>query len=305
LRAFLGVGILCLVMLLALSSTRTQTARASTDPVIVAAGDIACAPNDMTSPCKDQQTAALLAGADRVLPLGDNQYEAGALADYQNRYDLSWGQYKSTSSPVPGNHEYQTAGAAGYFDYFNGVGSSTGRAGDRGQGYYSYNLETWHLIALNGNCGSNGVPGGCTLLSPQMTWLKSDLAANPSTCALAYWHQPRFSSMSTNTPMAAAWHLLYDSGADVVLNGHQHDYERFAPMAPSGALDKVAGIHEFIVGTGGKSLNAYAPTYPTSRVEDSTSFGVLKVTLFPNKYEWQFVPAGGGTFTDSGTARCH
>ncbi len=299
------VGALFFGVFLALSSLPTQAARAAGEPVIVAAGDIACVPGDMTAPCQDQETAALLAGADRVLPLGDNQYDEGALSDYLNRYDLSWGQYKSNTAPVLGNHEYKTPGATGYFDYFNGVDAPTGPAGDRDKGYYSYDVGTWHLIALNANCGPNGVPGGCDQLSPQMTWLASDLANNPADCTLAYWHQPRFSSMHTNTPMDAAWKLLYDNGADVVLNGHQHNYERFASMAPDGSLDTTLGIREFIVGTGGSSLSSYAPTYATSRVENSTSFGLLKMTLYPQKYEWQFVPAGTGAFTDAGTGRCH
>ncbi|HEX3326209.1 MAG TPA: metallophosphoesterase [Actinomycetota bacterium] len=302
-RFFVAVA-LCFGVFLAFSSPPFQEARASDEPVIVAAGDIACLPGDMTAPCQDQQTAALLTGADRVLPLGDNQYDAGALSDYLARYDLSWGQYKSNTAPVPGNHEYRTVGAAGYFDYFDGVDAPTGPAGDRDKGYYSYDIGTWHLIALNANCGPNGVIGGCTELSPQMTWLASDLANNPATCTLAYWHQPRFSSMHTDTPMGAAWRLLYDNGADVVLNGHQHNYERFAPMAPDGSLDKASGIREFIVGTGGSSLSPYPQTYPTSKVEDASSFGVLKITLYPQKYDWEFVPAGTGTFTDSGTARC-
>jgi hypothetical protein len=298
------VGALCAGLFLALSSPFNQSARASDYPVIVAAGDIACTAGDMTAPCQDQETAALLAGADRVLPLGDNQYEAGALSDYLNSYDLSWGQYRSSTSPVPGNHEYKTPNAAGYFDYFNGVGAQSGPAGNRDEGYYSYDVGTWHLIALNANCGVNGVFGGCSQLSPQMIWLASDLATHPATCTLAYWHQPRFSSMHTNTPMDAAWRLLYDNGADVVLNGHQHNYERFASMAPNGTQDDL-GLREFIVGTGGSSLSSYAQTYPTSRVEDASSFGVLKMTLYPLKYDWQFVPAGTGTFSDSGTARCH
>jgi Calcineurin-like phosphoesterase len=303
-RSFLAVVALCAGLLLALVAPPNQFAHATDYPVIAAAGDIACTPGDMTAPCQDQQTAALLAGADRVLPLGDNQYDDGALSDYLGRYDLSWGQYKSNSAPVPGNHEYKTPEATGYFDYFDGVGALTGPAGDRDKGYYSYDVGTWHLIALNANCGVYGVPGGCTQLSPQMIWLASDLAAHPTACTLAYWHQPRFSSMYTNTPMGAAWRILYDNGADVVLNGHQHNYERFAPMAPDGTQDDL-GLREFIVGTGGSDLSTYTPTYPTSRVEDSSSFGVLKMTLYPQKYDWEFVPAGTGTFTDSGTGRCH
>jgi hypothetical protein len=303
-KTILTVGALCLALSLTPPLAMPQ-ARGSVDPIIAAAGDIACAPGDTSSPCQDQQTSALLAGADRVLALGDNQYEVGALSDYLGRYDLSWGSYKSNTAPVPGNHEYQTTTASGYFDYFNGVGVQTGPAGSRDEGYYSYNLGSWHLVALNANCGTNGVPGGCSGSSPQMTWLRSDLTSNPATCTLAYWHQPRFSSMSTSQPMTAAWNILYDHAADVVLNGHQHNYERFAPMAPNGSLEKTAGIREFIVGTGGKSLTSYPQTYPTSKVEDATSFGVLRLTLYPYKYVWQFVPTAGGTLTDSGTGKCH
>ncbi len=304
-KTFCAAGALCLGLSVAVSSPPTESARAAAEPVIAAAGDIACSPANLTTPCQDPQTAALLTGADRVIPLGDNQYGRGALSAYLNRYDLSWGAYKANTAPVPGNHEYGTAGAAGYFDYFNGVGVQTGPAGTRDQGYYSYNVGSWHLIALNANCGPNGVSGGCTQSSPQMTWLESDLVSNPATCTLAYWHQPRFSSMTSARPMRAAWKALYDHGADVVLNGHQHNYERFAPMTPKGTLDIVSGIREFIVGTGGKSLTSYPQTYPTSKVEDATSFGVLKMTLYPLKYVWQFVPAGTGSFTDSGTGKCH
>jgi Calcineurin-like phosphoesterase len=304
-KALFVVGALCLGLSLAISSPMNQSARASGEPVIVAAGDIACSPGDLTPTCQDQETAALLEGADRVLPLGDNQYEAGTLADYLARYDLSWGQCKASTAPVPGNHEYKTDGAAGYFDYFDGVGADTGPAGDRDKGYYSYNIGDWHLIALNANCGSRGVPGGCAKSSPQITWLESDLANNPAECTLAYWHQPRFSSMHTNTPMDAAWNVLYDNGVDVVLNGHQHNYKRFAPMAPDGTKDDGAGIREFIVGTGGSSLSYYDQTYPTSKVEDATSYGVLKVTCFRRSTSGRLCRLEPGSSPTRAPANCH
>jgi hypothetical protein len=283
------------------------------DPVIAAAGDIACDPGDASfnggagtpSACRQLATSALLTDGtlDRVLTLGDNQYETGTLSAYRGSYDLSWGAVKSITRPAVGNHEYGTAGAAGHFDYFNGVGVADGPAGDRTKGYYSFDVGTWHVIAVNSNCSSIG---GCGVSSVQEQWLRSDLAAHPSSCTLAYWHHPRFSSGShgNSAEMAPIWQALYDANADVVLVGHDHNYERFGPQDAAGTADAARGLREFVVGTGGKTHYATGTPKPNSEVRNSDTFGVLKLTLHPSGYDWRFQPAVG-SFSDLGSASCH
>jgi hypothetical protein len=270
--------------------------------VIAAAGDIACgsAPPP-TAPCRHSQTSDILVHGrlDAVLTLGDNQYEAGSLADFQSSYDPTWGRVKGITHPVPGNHEYLTSGAAGYFGYFGAA------AGDPTKGYYSFDLGRWHIIALNSNCPS---VGGCDEGSLQERWLRADLAAHQNACTLAYWHHPRFTSGSVHQSdprTGAFWQALYESHADVVLTGHQHNYERFAPQSPAGNADPSNGIRQFVVGTGGKDLYSFdsAPA-PNSVVRNSSTFGVLKIILRPTSYEWRFIPEAGGTFTDAGTGTC-
>jgi hypothetical protein len=291
---------------------------AQADPVVAAAGDIACDPGspyfngglgDATH-CREMATSDLLiAGFDAVLTLGDNQYEDGALAKFQQSYDPSWGRVKSATHPAIGNHEYYSGSGnplgSGYFDYFNGVGNATGPAGDRSKGYYSFNLGNWHLIALNSNCAQ---VGGCSAGSPQEQWLRADLAAHPASCALAYWHHPRFSSgqQGSSSAMQDIWQALYDYGADVVLSGHDHDYERFAPQTATGRADQALGIREFVVGTGGRNHTSFSTgIVANSEVRDSTTFGVLKLVLHATSYDWQFLPVSGGSFTDSGSTACH
>jgi len=293
---------------LALGLTRyaagTSTAGAG-DPVIAAAGDIAC--GQSSSGCGYVQTSDLLLqiDPDRVIPLGDLQYDDGDYDDFLQFYDPSWGRLKARTKPVPGNHEYQTSGAAGYFDYFNGAGNATGPAGDRGKGYYSYDLGAWHLVALNSNCND---AGGCGAGSPQEQWLRADLAANAADCTLAYWHHPFWSSDDRDLdterlrPLVEA---LYDDGADVLLVGHSHFYERFAPQNPDGALDPGLGLREFIVGTGGKSTRGFGSIAPNSQARNNEAFGVLKLTLQAQNYQWQFLPIAGETYTDSGSDFCH
>jgi hypothetical protein len=235
------------------------------DNLIGAAGDIACPTTSSSynggagtaTACQQRATSDLLLGPNlaAVLPLGDEQYEVGALSEFQTVYDSSWGRLNALSHPVPGNHEYQASSAAsGYFDYFNGAGNPTGLAGERGKGYYSYDLGNWHLVALNSNCSK---VGGCGTGSPQEQWLATDLATNlatnPSSCILAYYHHPNFKSSNVTTTLTPAfWQDLYAAGADVILNGHTPSYERFARQAPSGAADPNAGIREFVVATGGR-----------------------------------------------------
>jgi hypothetical protein len=206
---------------------------------------------------------------------------------------------------VPGNHEYQTdPGASGYFDYFNGEGRNKGRAGRRGKGYYSWNLGAWHLIALNSTCDA---VGGCGAGSAQEQWLRADLAANPTQCTLAFWHHPRWSSglAGNNSNMGSLVTDLYRAKADVILTGHDHLYERFAPQSPSSAADPAAGLREFVVGTGGKSLVDWDAIQPNSEVRNNSTFGVLRLTLHASSYDWRFAPIAGQSFTDSGSTSCH
>jgi hypothetical protein len=293
---------------------------AASDPVIAAAGDIACDPlnNDFHSgqgtsnSCRQLYTSNQLvnAGLAAVLALGDVQYYCGSLAAFLQSYDLSWGRVKSITHPVVGNHEYLTSGgsnttgcdvtnsqAAGYFNYYGSA------AGTPGQGWYSFDIGTWHLIALNSNCGD---AGGCSSGTPQNDWLKSDLAAHKDQCILAYWHIPLFSSGGRDAANSQSfWNLLYAAHADVILNGHDHIYERFAPQDPAGMADPVNGIREFIVGTGGSDHTSISVLAPNSQVINSTTYGVLQLTLHSNSYDWEFIPEAGQTFTDSGSGICH
>ncbi len=282
------------------------------DPVIAAAGDIACDPNDehfndgqgRAGYCRQKATSDLLAGRRlaAVLPLGDNQYRDGRLKAYRASYQPSWGQVRSISHPVPGNHEYLNPGAPGYFRYYNGE-APTGRAGTDGEGYYSYEIGRWHLIALNSNCGYVS----CGAASPQLRWLQDDLATHPRRCVLAYFHHPRFSSGVEVTKTAGVrriWNTLYAAGVDVILNGHSHDYERFAPQTPNGRFAK-NGIREFVVGTGGKNHEGFRHIEPYSERRNSHAFGVLDLTLHPRSYSWRFVAVGPSKFADSGRDECH
>lgn len=264
-------------------------------PIVAAAGDIA----DCISE-GDESTAKLLGGINgTVLTLGDNVYENGTSKEFADCYDPTWGRFKDRTRPVPGNHEYNTAGAAGYFGYFGKA------AGKTGKGYYSYDLGAWHMVALNSNCQEIG---GCGVDSPQGKWLKNDLANDPSKCTLAYFHHPLFSSgkYSPGVPsVRPLWKTLYSARADVVLNGHDHNYERFAPQDPTGKAAPNRGIREFVVGTGGKLLYPIVNPIPNTESYNDVSYGVLKLTLRRDSYEWQFLAAQGSTFTDSGKARCH
>lgn len=265
------------------------------DPVLLAAGDIA----DCVS-TGDEATAALLAAnPGTVAPLGDLVYPSGTPAQFTDCYGPSWGVFKARTRPAVGNHEYLTTGAAGYFGYFGAL------AGDPTKGYYSYNLGRWHIVVLNSNCAK---VGGCGAGSPQLSWLRVDLAANPADCTLAYWHHPLFTSGSPHTGatnMRPLYQALYDANAEVVLSGHNHNYERFAPQDPAGNADPDRGIREFVVGTGGESHYASGTPVPNSQVRNHDTFGVLKLTLHDVSYTWQFLPVAGKTFTDSGSTSCH
>jgi hypothetical protein len=289
------------------SPTRTSTPiTTGGDPIIAAAGDIACDPSDgsfnggngTTNNCRQKAVSDLFVGKNfsAVLALGDIQYEDGTSSKYLQSFDPSWGRAKNLIRPAVGNHEYLTAGASGYYNYFGTA------AGDKTKGYYSYDIGAWHIIALNSNCSQ---VGGCGAGSPQEQWLKADLAAHPTMCTLAYWHHPRFSSgqHGSSTSYDAFWKALYAARAEIVLNGHDHDYERFALQSPSGAADP-NGIQEFVVGTGGKNHYQFMSVQPNSVVRNPDTYGILKLTLHATSYDWQFVPEPGKTFTDSGTMNC-
>ncbi len=263
------------------------------DPVLVGAGDIADCAN-----VTDEATAALVNQIPgQVFTLGDNVYPNGTLTEFQNCYGASWGQFLARTRPVSGNHEYNTANAAGYFGYFGAA------AGSPSTGYYSYDVDShWHVVVLNSECAQ---VGGCEAGSPQEQWLRADLAANADKNVIAMWHKPLFSSNANNTFMQDIWQALYDFGADIVLNGHAHGYERFAPQTATGVANSTYGIKEFVVGTGGESHQAFTQNQPNTEVRDNVSFGVMKLTLHPSSYDWQFIPIPGATFTDSGTASVH
>lgn len=232
-----------------------------------------------------------------VLALGDNQYEDATYEKYRRSYGPTWGRLKAITHPIPGNHEY-FATTTGYFRYFGGA------AGDREKAYYSFDLGSWHLVALNSECYASG---GCNPASEQLQWLRRDLAAHRSRCTLAFWHWPRFSSGGTGfgIVLRTFWDALHQAGADVVLNAHDHHYERFAPMDPSGVPDPDHGIREFIVGTGGQYHTGLGERPVTSEVRNATTFGVLELTLRDGSYSWRFLPVPGKSFTDSGSASCH
>jgi len=319
-RALARLGVVVAVVATSLAFV-APSAEAAGDPVIAAAGDIACDPTvswfnggaGTATDCRQMATARLLTGVDAVLPLGDNQYNCGGGTAFAQSYDPSWGQQKAISHPVPGNHEYLTSSgsdcstqpnAAPYFNYFGAA------AGDPAKGYYSYDLGAWHIIALNSECGYVASLGSCGAGSPEETWLRNDLAAHSSApCTMAYWHRPRFASTASggDASFTQFWADLYAAHADVVLTGHAHWYERFALQNSSGQADP-NGLREFVVGTGGEESGS-APTgrAPNNESVASGVFGVLKMTLHAGSYDWTFVREANSssTFADSGTTACH
>ena len=276
-------------------SSKLTTAAGDASAVLIGAGDIA--------DCRDlsgaEATAKLLDQfPGTVMAVGDLAYPDGSKENF-TCYDKTWGRAKSRTRPAPGNHEFHSASATPYFDYFGGV------AGDPKTGYYSYELGTWHIIVLNSECID---VGGCEPGSPEEKWLRADLAAHPVACTLAYWHKPLFSSggaHGNDLTVKPLFQALYEANADVVVNGHDHDYERFAPQDPEGSPDPKRGIREFVAGTGGKNHRPFGESKPNSELRDATAFGVLKLTLKPNSYDWQFIPEAGKSFTDSGSGKCH
>jgi len=332
--------------------------------VLAAVGDVACEPdtpqNAGTDPyykCDGGHLAGMqaqFATADQVegmqpnlvALLGDEQYETGKLSDFQNSFDKSYGAFKFLHRPAPGNHEFYAYSknksghlinepaqdGAGYFGYYNGQTATgavrpAGQAGEDGRGWYSYDLNGWHIISLNAECGSAAFGNNCDptkgVLGQETAWLAHDLASNHDSCTMAYWHQPTFSATGEPSAEGTAadtwWKLLYANGADLVLNGHEHAYARFAPQDPAGQPDAKHGLTEFIVGTGGEDLDTLSRSNdgslsaPNAVTGEDTAFGALKLQLTHSGYSWNFTPvlAGPGqsasalSYTDSGSARCH
>ena len=292
---------LALAVAVLMSAGNRASGQVAGDAVLVGAGDIAS--------CRstgDEATADLIADIPgTVAAFGDNAYENGSLSDYNRCYEPSWGRFKDRTMPSVGNHEYQTPGASGYFDYFSAPPSPPvpDPGLTPGKGYYSYELGAWHVVVLNSNCAEVSCAAG----SQQEQWLRKDLAEHQTACTAAYFHHPRFASsgVGSNTAVAPFWQALYDANAEVVLNGHAHNYERFAPQRPDGTLDEAKGLREFIVGTGGKSLNSFPTVRKNSLVRLNDAYGVIKLTLHSNSYDWQFVTAPDGRVDDFGSGSCH
>jgi hypothetical protein len=262
--------------------------------VLVGAGDIAT--------CRgpgDEATAAILDGIPgTVFTLGDNAYEDGTKAEFDRCYAPTWGRQLDRTMPSPGNHDYETPGAAGYFEYF---GAS---AGESARGYYAYDLGGWRIYSLNSNCA---VTADCGSGSAQLQWLRDDLAANPKRCSLAYWHHPRFSSGEHGdaAAMGPIWDALAEAGAEVALAGHDHDYERFAPLAAGGTPDDARVMTSVVVGTGGRDLRDFETVDPNSVVRNAHTWGVLQLVLSPDRWSATFIPVAGASFTDHAAGACH
>jgi len=274
------------------------------DPVLVGAGDIA----DCGMTARDEETAQLidrLPGA-TVFTLGDNAYPDGTPAQFTQCYDPTWGRFRSRTLPVLGGHDYGFPDAAGHFSYFRSQLARFGPAAtDPRRGYYSYDTGSWHVVVLNAACYYEA--RGCSTAA-QEKWLRADLTAHPSLCTLALYHEPRFSSGSVhgdNLAIQSFWQILYDRGVDLVLNGSEHTYERFAPQDGSGAWDLRHGVRQIIAGTGGYSHYSIPSANPNSEVRNDDTFGVIKLTLHPTSYEWEFVPEASRTFSDVGGTACH
>ena len=264
-----------------------EAPRPGSTVVLVGAGDIGASPNAAA-------TARLLDDIPgTVFTAGDNAYPDGSASNFRS-YDRHWGRHKERTRPSPGNHDYGTSGAKPYYRYF---GDSAGPAG---RGYYSYDLGDWHIVSLNSNIDMKAG-------SRQERWLRDDLASTDKDCILAYWHHPRFSAgPHGNSPETRGlWDALYEAGAEVVVVGHDHNYQRFAPQTPSGRRDPERGIRQFVAGTGGAAHYKVKKGMANLESSNGNTYGVLKLTLGPGTYEWEFVPVEGSRYSDSGSGTCH
>jgi hypothetical protein len=281
----LAISLLTIFLSLLIYATSQEGATSADAAILVGVGDISSCDND-----NDEATAKLLdAIPGTVFVLGDNVYIDGTYRDFMDCYHPTWGRHKERTRPVPGNHEYFTPGATGYFTYFRGIPA-----------YYAYDLGAWRIYALNSEIDVSAT-------SPQVAWLKNDLGANPRHCALAYWHKPLWSSRyedGSDARFETLWQILHDAGAELVVNGHIHNYERFKEMNAEGTAAS-PGLREIVAGTGGVNHDGYVRSVSTSEVRNADTYGVLKLVLSPASYSWQFIPVAGESFTDSGTTSCH
>ncbi|MDT4976366.1 MAG: hypothetical protein QOG98_2124 [Pseudonocardiales bacterium] len=303
-RAFNRV--VCAVAIVASTFVPADFARAATSPVVVAAGDIACAPGSASSAtaCNQVQTAALIGKLNPkyVLPIGDLVYPAGSQPGFSNSYGPSWGKYKSITKPVPGNHDYGTAGASGYFRYFGSRATPLQPTCTSScKGYYSYSTGSWHVVALNARCSESS--NSCADMTAQAAWLDQDLTAHPTKCTLAYMHFPLFSGgFGATAPVKVLWDVLQRHGADLMINGHAHNYQRFVSQSPSGTAT-AAGITEIIAGTGGVSLQT-STTTTNQAARINHTFGVVQLTLNSGGWTSTFVSTAGATL-DPASGKCH
>ena len=255
--------------------------------MLAGAGDIA-----MCGSSGPEATAKLLDGIEGIVfTAGDNAYFHGTVQEFRDCYDPTWGRHKTRTRPAAGNHDYESAGAAPYFAYFGT------RAGPSALGYYSFEAGIWHVVSLNTN-----IPMGSG--STQLLWLRDDLTSHTTPCTAAIFHHPLF-TVGPNGPTEGTrdiWRVLYDAGVDIVINGHDHLYQRFAPQNPNGVSDPQRGIREFVVGTGGAELYGFARSQPNIETYVSR-FGILKLTLMQGSYEWQFL-AVDGSVPDTGHDVC-
>lgn len=284
------------LLFLALPPATTRSQGAGPDPgsseevVLVGAGDIAKC--DLMGGAHG--TARLLDQTPgTIFTLGDHAYESGSTSDFEKCYTPTWGRHRARTRPSPGNHDLKTDRGRPYYEYFGD------NAGPKGRGYYSYDLGSWHIISLNSEDDTR--PG-----SAQGLWLREDLKANPRECILAYWHTPRFSSgpHGNDRRLSDVWRMLYEAGAEIVLSGHDHTYERFAPLDAEGDVDPERGVRQFVVGTGGAGVYKFKRPAPNSEIRSNDTYGVLKLTLGPGRYQWEFLPVSAGKFSDSGSGTC-
>jgi acid phosphatase type 7 len=261
---------------------------------VFAVGDIARCSDD-----GDEETAEIVETVPdaTVLALGDLAYNNGSAEDFEECYDPSWGAFRDRTRPVPGNHEYRTDEAQPYYDYFGS------RAGESGKGWYSFDLGEWHIVALNSNCDDVGCDEG----SEQEQWLRADLEENAARCTLAFWHAPRFSSGAEHGGTRSVkdlWQVLLDNDVELLLAGHEHLYERTAPLDEDGNVDEQNGVRQFVVGTGGGNFYPLGERITGSEAAIVDVNGVLRMTLEPGGYDWEFVPVEAGADSDTGTGEC-